>query len=66
MEEVVDRNGLKEKQIEKTVGAINIKCFASIFSSPTCPQFVFIREIKHTVYLICQTQTPPPHTALTC
>ncbi len=55
-----------KKWIEKTVVAINIKCFISIFSSPIRLQFVFIREIKHTVYLICQTQTPPPHTALTC
>lgn len=52
-----------KKQTGKTVVAINISCFASIFSSPTCPQFVFRREIKHTVYLICQTQAPP-HTLL--
>lgn len=56
----------KKKKKEKTVVAINFKCFISIFSSHICLQFVFIREIKHTVYLICQTQTPPPHTALTC
>lgn len=55
-----------KKRIEKTVVAINIKCFISILSSPIRLQFVFIREIKHTVYLMCQTQTPPPHTALTC
>lgn len=50
-----------KKTNRKTVVAININCFIPILSSPICLQFVFIREIKHTVYPV-----PSPHTALTC
>lgn len=63
MEEVVVRSGWKKKKkrIEKTVVAINIKCFTSIFSSPICLQFVFLGEIKQ---FISSARSKLPHPTL--
>lgn len=67
MEEVVVRSGWKKKKKtnRKSCGGNKYQMFYFNLLLPHMST-ICIPQRNQTVYLICQIQTPPPHSALTC